>query len=87
MWRTDDRLMLRGCTLLSVLLRLQSLLEITSSLWTDYGVSLTNFMLACKEANFKVTGSCYLKETSKPVQNDSLFHESRDEQTGRLSRS
>ena len=67
-WRTDDRLMLRGVTLLSVLLRLQSLLIITSSFWTDYGLPLTNFMLACEEAKFKVTESCVLKEASKPVQ-------------------
>lgn len=79
-WQAEDRLMLRGCLLISILLRLQSLKRISSDFWSTHGIPSTNFLAASNKVNCKITDSIYLKATSKQMQGKPLMEQSHAEQ-------
>ena len=80
-WQAEDRLMLRGCILISILLRFKSLNNISSNFWSTMRIPSTNFLSASKKAKCKITDSSYLKATSKPMLVKPLLGESHEEQT------
>lgn len=59
-WRTDDRLMLRGCLLIALILRFHDLSKIPPELWTDKSIPRTTFLKASKEANVNFLKSYYI---------------------------
>ena len=66
-WRTDDQLMLRGCLIIALLLRFNSLSNIPEKFWTDSTIPKTGFLNESEEANIDIAKSYFVKTSFKPL--------------------
>lgn len=56
-WKAEDRLMLRGCVLIAIIMRLKSIKRIPSTFWTTNAIPSTNFILASRKAKCTIIDS------------------------------
>lgn len=64
-WRIDDRLMIRGCLIIAILLRFQHLSQIPQEIWIDSTIAKTGFLHTSQTAAIDIAKSYYVKSSFK----------------------
>ena len=62
-WRTEEKLMMRGCLIIALLLRFHSLSDIPAQLWTDPAIPKTMFLKVSQDSQVNFGDSYVVKST------------------------